>query len=506
MTLATQSTRNVFAALAQSVERGPDRPAIVFGGETLSYAQLLSLVEGTALHLRSYGLGQGSVFAAYSPNRPELILCYYAAARIGAVFVPVNPNLTPSEVAYTYRHSGAALLFCDASIAEVAVAAVPDGRAIPLDVLRSPPPAIAPMPPAGVRPEDDFLVIYTSGTTGTPKAIVLDHAAQTAGPRALAGMWDVTDRDTTLVALPLGYLYGLSTAAAVGLQTGGRVFILPRFHPRDVLEAFVAHRVTVYHGVPTMFSMMLEYCEQRDLTFDLSHVRVMVSAGAPLAAEIRQRFSARFGADLQNYYAMTESTPVFGRLATDPHPLPEGAVGKAAPGLKVRIVRSDGSDCETGEEGEILVRAAATMRRYLNAPELTASAFMGDLYRTGDLGRRDSDGNYFVTGRIKDIIIRGGANISPSEVEEALSSHPAVQDVAVVGAPDRIFGEVPVAFIVTRAESSVTAEALESHAARTLSDFKVPRRYIFESSLPIGKTGKIDKADLARRLAAERQK
>lgn len=501
----TAEPRNVFAALAQSVARGPDRPAIVFEGEIISYARFMSLVEVATLHLRSFGLGQGSVFAAYSPNRPELMLCYYAAARIGAVFVPVNPNLTPSEVAYTYRHSDAALLLCDASVAGIAAEAVPDGKVIPLDLLRSPAPAIAPMPPAEVRPEDDFLVIYTSGTTGTPKAIVLDHAAQTAGPRALAEMWGLTEGDTTLVALPLGYLYGLSTAAAVGLQTGGKVVILRRFHPRDVLEAFVSHQVTVYHGVPTMFSMMLEYCEQRDLTFDLSHVRVMVSAGAPLSPETRQRISARFGADLQNYYAMTESTPVFGRLAGDPRPLPEGAVGKAAPGLKVRIVRPDGSDCAEGEEGEILVRAAATMRCYLDAPEQTAGAFVGDLFRTGDLGRRDAEGNFFITGRIKDIIIRGGANISPAEVEEALSSHPAVQDVAVVGGPDRIFGEVPVAFIVLRAGGAVAADALEVHAARTLSDFKVPRRYIFEASLPIGKTGKTDKASLSRRLAAERQ-
>jgi long-chain acyl-CoA synthetase len=503
MTVAAQPAENVFAALAQSVALSPDRPAIVFEGETTTYAQLMSMIEVAALHLRELGLGKGAVFAAYSPNRPELMLCYYAAARIGAIFVPINPNLTPSEVAYTYRHSGAALLFCDDSVAQIAADAVPDGKVITLDVLRNSPPAIEPDLPAKVSPDDDFLIIYTSGTTGTPKAIVLDHRAQTAGPRALVEMWGVTSDDTTLVALPLGYLYGLSTAAAAGLQSGGKVVILRRFHPRDVLEAMVAHGVTVYHGVPTMFSMMLEYCEQRDLSYDLGQVRVMISAGAPLALETRQRFGARLRADLQNYYAMTEATPVFGRLAADPRPLPEGAVGKAAPGLQVRIVRPDGTDCADGEEGEILVRAAATMRRYLDAPDQTAAAFVGDLFRTGDLGRRDAEGSFFITGRIKDIIIRGGANISPAEVEEALSSHPAVQDVAVIGGPDRIFGEVPVAFVVARAGLSVTAEALETHAALTLSDFKVPRRYVFETTLPVGKTGKIDKASLAKRLVAE---
>jgi long-chain acyl-CoA synthetase len=503
MIVAANPVRNVHATLAEAVARWPDRPAIVHEGETISYLRLLEMIETAARHLTLHGLGKGSVFAAYSPNRPELMLCYYAAARIGAVFVPVNPNLTPSEVAYTYRHSGAALLFCDPSVADIAAGALPDGKICSIKTLRDEAPSAAPLPPVAVDPKDDFLIIYTSGTTGTPKAIVLDHAAQTDGPRALAQLWGITPEDTTLVALPLGYLYGLSTAAAVGLQTGGKVVIQRRFHPRDVLEAFVAERVTVYHGVPTMFSMMLDYCEQRDLSFDLRGVRVMVSAGAPLSHETRQRFLARFGVELQNYYAMTETTPVFGKLAADAHPLPEGAVGRAAPGLSVRIVRTDGSDCAEGEEGEILVRAAATMSRYLNAPEQTAASFVGDLFRTGDLGRRDGEGNYFITGRIKDIIIRGGANISPAEVEEALTSHPAVQDVAVVGGPDRIFGEVPVAFVVPRVGMTVTPEALEGHAARTLSDFKVPKRYLFEGSLPIGKTGKIDKAVLSRRLADE---
>jgi long-chain acyl-CoA synthetase len=498
----TDPAQTVFEALSAAAARDPGRTAIVFDGEAITYAELMDRIDLVARHLSARGIVKGSVFAAYSPNRPELMYCYYAAARIGAVFVPVNPNLTPSEVAYTCRHSGATHLFCDDSVAEAAREAVTDASPLSLDALTAPAPTLAPPPDVALGPGDEFLIIYTSGTTGTPKAIVLDHAAQTNGPRALAEMWGVTEDDTTVVALPLGYLYGLSTAAAVGLQTGGTIVILRRFHPRDVLEALTTHRASVYHGVPTMYSMMLEYCEQRDLTFDLSHVRVLVAAGAPLADETRARFDSRFGAELQNYYAMTESTPVFAKLAGNPRPLPAGAVGRAAPALKVRIVRPDGSDCDEGEEGEILVRAAATMRRYLKAPEQTAAAFRDGLFRTGDLGRRDRDGNYFITGRIKDIIIRGGANISPAEVEAALARHPAVQDVAVVGIPDKIYGEVPAAFIVLRPGHRASAEVLQAHAALTLSDFKVPQLYLFETALPIGKTGKVDKATLSHRLKA----
>lgn len=499
----TDTPHTVFAALAEAAARDPQRPALLFEGEVLTHAGLLGAVELAARHLRARGIGRGSVFAAYSQNRPELMFCYYAAARLGAVFVPVNPNLTPSEVAYTVAHSEAALLLHDDAAADLAREAGVEAALMPIGDLRAPAPDMADEPPAEVDPAEDFLIIYTSGTTGRPKAIVLDHAAQVAAPRALARMWGIGAGDTTLVALPLGYLYGLSTAAAAGLQAGGRVAILRRFHPRDALEALVEHRATVFHGVPTMFSMMLEYCEQRGLRFDLSHVRVMVAAGAPLPPEMRQRFAARFGVELQNYYAMTESTPVFGRLAGDPRPLAPNAVGRAAPGLQVRIARPDGSDCAEGEEGEILVRAAATMKRYLKAPGQTAAAFAGGLFRTGDLGYRDTGGTFFITGRIKDIIIRGGANISPAEVEEALAAHPAVQDAAVIGAPDRIFGEVPVAFVVLRPGTGATAAVLEDHAARLLSDFKVPRRYLFEAALPLGKTGKVDKAALARRLAEE---
>jgi long-chain acyl-CoA synthetase len=351
-----------------------------------------------------------------------------------------------------------------------------------------------------VHPEDDFLIIYTSGSTGVPKAILLDHAAQVGAATALAEMWGVTAEDVTLVGLPLGYLYGLSTAAAVGLQSGGTVVILRRFHPRDVLEGLVAYRATVYHGVPTMFSMMLEYCEQRDLTYDLSHIRVLICAGAPLPEEMQGRFALRFNKTIQNYYAMTESTPVFGTFAGDARPLPKGAVGRAAPGLEVRIIRQDGTECDDDEDGELLVRGAATMKSYLNNPEQAEASFREGLFRTGDLGRRDADGFYYLTGRIKDIIIRGGANISPAEVEEVLASHPSVQDVAVVGGSDNIFGEVPIAFVVIRHGASASKEDLVAHAEKSLSDFKVPRTIHFETALPIGLTGKFDKKALKARI------
>lgn len=491
----------VYQSLAALARKGPERIAIVYEGEAVSYGSLLARVDNAARHLAARGIAKGARFAGYAQNRPELLLCYFAAAKIGASFVPVNPNLTPAEVGYVFRHSGAQVLFHDDLVAESAKSSVPAEFLAPIAELRNHSSG------ADLSPEiceaDDVLIIYTSGTTGTPKAILLDHGSQWRVTASLTEMWGLTSRDITLVALPLGYLYGLTTAAAVSLLAGSKVVILKRFHPRDVLEGLVENRATVFHGVPTMFSMMLEYSEQRNLTFDLSPMRELICAGAPLAEEMRQRFEARFKKSLQNYYAMTEATPVFGKYSSDTKPIPAGAAGRAAPGLSIKIVRSDGSECDVGEQGEFLVHAAATMKAYLNAPEQTAAAMTDGYFRTGDLGHQDAEGYFYITGRSKDIIIRGGANISPTEVEEVLVAHPGVQDAAVVGVPDRIFGEVPVAFVVRRHGSSVSEEELISHAEISLSDFKVPRRYFFETELPQGKTGKIDKASLKKRWAEE---
>jgi len=494
--------RSAYEALAAAVSRNPGKTAIRFEHEAFSYARLLDVVDNAARRLRALGIGKGTAFAAYSQNRPEMIFCYYAASRLGAILVPLNPNLTAPEVAYSFKHSGAAMLLHDDLVAEAAWQAVPNDRLLPISTIREPSAADGGADYPVIDPTTDFMVIYTSGSTGTPKAIVLDHAAQLNVAASLTRMWGISDADVTLVGLPLGYLYGLSTAAAVGLQAGGTVAIMRRFHPRDALEAFVTQNATVYHGVPTMFSMMLEYCEQRNLRYDLSAVRELICAGAPLPDEMRQRFAQRFGKSLDDYYAMTECTPVFGKYYDDPRPVPSRAIGRLAPGATARIIRADGSECGIGEEGEILVRAAATLKRYHGDPELTAQSMRDGLFRSGDLGYRDADGYYYISGRIKDVIIRGGHNISPSEVERVLASHSGVQDVAVIGTPDRIFGEVPVACIVRRHGSQVTEDELIGHSEKTLSDFKVPRRYVFLAELPQGKTGKVDKAELKRRLTA----
>ena len=482
-----------------------DAPALQAGERRLSYRRLLAHVEQVAGTLKALGIGRQTAFAFLSENCLELMVAYYAAARLGAIFVPINPSLTAREVAHIVSHSNALLLFHDEAMRPVVEQAVAAEKRRPLRVLFEERPTIQePIMSSGADEiqrggsdgNEDFLIIYTSGSTGVPKAVLFDQHAEIAGNASLIEMWGMSEKDVTLVALPLGFLYGLSTAAATGIQAGGQVVIQRRFHPGEVLEAMVSSRATVYHGVPTMFTMMLEYAEQNGVQIDLSFMRLLICAGAPLSTELKARFEKRFGKGIDDYYALTEVRPVFGRFASDPGPVPAGAIGRAAPGAIVRIVDGTGTDVADGVHGEVVVRAASTLKRYFKDDELTRSVFLDGLFRTGDIGYRDAQGFYHLTGRIKDIIIRGGANIAPAEVEAVIARHAGVQSVAVVGVPDRRYGEVAVAFVIKRRGSEVTASQLSDLCRKELAEYKVPASFHFLTDFPLGATGKVDKRAL----------
>ncbi len=484
----------IFDLLRDVAGRRGAAPALRCGSATLSYDEFLTEVCRACQALTGMGIAKGDAFAFLSENRPELMTAYYAAAGLGAVFVPINPSLTVREVAHIVAHSGAKLVFHDETLRAVAEEAVAPEIRWPLAALvQDTPAAVGALSGRAVACDDDFLVIYTSGSTGTPKAVLFDQRAEIQGNAALIDMWNITEADVTLVALPLGFLYGLSTAAATGLQAGGEVVILRRFHPGEVLQALTAHRASIFHGVPTMFTMMLDYAEQNDLSIDLSFMRLLICAGAPLPAELKERFANRFNKAIDDYYALTEARPVFGRFASDPRDVPAGAIGRAAPGVVVRIINGMGEEAADGEQGELLVQAPSTLKRYHKAETLTRSSLQEGLFRTGDLGFRDAGGFYHLTGRIKDIIIRGGANIAPAEVEGVIVRCPGVQLAAVIGVADRKYGEVPVAFVVPHHGTTVTAEVLAAHCRHDLADYKVPAAFHFLEAFPLGATGKVDK-------------
>lgn len=471
--------------------------ALRFEDEQIGYAELDRRATVAARALHAMGVTSGRAFAVTGENRPEILIAYYAAAKLGAVFISVNSGLRAEEVRYIVDHSESVILLHDEATALLAEEAVPaERRGFIADLALGDAEGSIPV----CARDGDFMIAYTSGTTGVPKAVVFDQRTETAASRALIELWDVTPVDRIVVALPLGFLYGLSTVSAMGLEAGAEIIMLRRFHPRLVLEALVANRATLFHGVPTMFAMMLDYCEQNDISIDLSFMRMLICAGAPLAPTLKTRFANRFGKTIDDYYALTEIRPVFGRYANDRTPVPEGAIGKAAPGAEIRVVDQDGVIVPDGVEGEILVKAAGTMLRYHKDPQLTEQSFRNGAFATGDVGFRDAQGFYHLTGRIKDIIIRGGANIAPVEVENVLVRHDAIRAAAVVGRRDEKFGEVPVAFVIRDADVQAGDETILDYCRNHLAEFKVPVALIDIAEMPLGATGKVDKTKLKARL------
>lgn len=495
----------LFDALAAVADRQPDHTAIIFGSERYSYAELIEQTKRAAAFLLNQGVTKGDKVAVLSQNRPEFLFHYYAAASLGAVFVPLNFNLTSEEVSYILHHSEAKLLLCDDMVADLASLNLPASYTHDIYRSFSADRNLEQTRPAEFDSGDDLLICYTSGSTGVPKAVVLDHKSQINAAASFGEIWKLSPKDTTVLSAPLGFLLGLSTIATVSLLSGMSLVMIRRFHPGEVLEAMVEHKATIFNGVPTMFSMMLDFAQNQQRSFDLANMRAIISSGSSLPQELVDRFSKTFGKELQDYFGMTEAYPLFAPFFGDPELHPPGSVGKIVPGASLRVVGQDGDDCASGVSGELLVKAPSTIKRYHKDQELTEASFRNGWFKTGDVGLIDENGFVFITGRMKELIKRGGANVAPSEVEAALLRHPLVESSAVVGASDPIFGEVPIAFVVKSQGEALTEEELLEFSSTILAKYKIPSRIYFLDELPLGKTGKVDKRSLRTMLLEQHQ-
>jgi long-chain acyl-CoA synthetase len=489
----------IYNALVKVAKRQPDKVGMIFGDQSLTFRDLVTRIDAVAAQLRDLRIERGDAVAVFSQNRPEFIFCLFATAKIGGIFVPLNFNLTKSEVDYILGHSQAKLLFHDDKVADLGALDLPQDMRRPIEILDGSYDGGEP----GVEPrldlDDDLLITYTSGSTGVPKAVVLTNRAQLNAAASFREMFGLSPADTTVLGAPLGFLLGLSTITTVSLLAGAKVVMNRRFHPGEILDALTRHSATLFHGVPTMFSMMLEYSEEQNALYDLSKMRLLICSGSPLMDELRERFTKRFGHDLQDYFGMTECYPVFGQHHADPVPTPRGSVGKVAPGAAVKVLDSEGKELPVSSHGELLIKAPSMVKRYHKDPDLTKASFADGWFKTGDIGYQDEDGYVYITGRIKDLIRRGGANVAPVEIENALLKHPGVLSAAVIGVPDKIFAEVPVAFIVKRNGTVLSEEDLVSFGSQYLAKFKLPAKVYFESELPLGRTGKVDKKALRMR-------
>ncbi|GER82769.1 MAG: long-chain fatty acid--CoA ligase [Thermogemmatispora sp.] len=488
-----------------------------------------------AAGLRALGIETGDRVMVMIPNCPEVIISYQAIARAGAIVIPVLPLLKPPEVQYIAQNSGARLLITSPLLLPLhgtTLAQVPTLEQIvcvgdlaaagPLGSLSEGRPQVhtyqdvlargaeyadyylSDLPGINLTPDDTAVILYTSGTTGRPKGVMLSHrnlVANAVSGRGVGGDEDPSvaesQGETHLAILPLAHAFGL-VASNVAYLNGARIVMLPRFDTTAVFSAIERYRVSGFAGVPAMFVALL-HSPDAD-RYDTSSLQYCVSGSAPLPVAVLEAFEQKFGCRILEGYGLSEATAALTGHNRE-MPRKPGSVGKPLPGVEIRIVDENDRDVPVGEVGEIIARGPNVMQQYYNLPEETATAMRNGWLHTGDMGRMDEDGYIYVVERKKDLIIRGGFNIYPRDVEEVLNRHPAVIESAVVGIPSERMGEEVKAFVVTR--EPVDAEALKAFCREYLANYKTPSEIEFVDSLPRNLVGKIDKKELRRRYVQQ---
>jgi long-chain acyl-CoA synthetase len=502
--------------IRRGAERHPDRPAIRFDGAVVTYGDLGCQVDRLARALHQRGVAAGDRVGLLLPNLPVTTVAYFGAVAAGAVVVPANPLLKAAELAHIWRDSDVRLVIAAPSLLETAREALasltPPRTLVSIGEQRDTPEEVvaigrllaegaeAPPPPSRAREDDPAVCLYTSGTTGKPKGALLSHRNLLANCRQIAGALRLTADDNVLCVLPLFHSFGATVCQNTPLYSGARLTLVETFHPARALEIIERARPTLFPGVPAMYAAILKTAPDRKA--DLSSLRACLSGGAPMPLAVMQAFEARFGAPILEGDGPTECSP-----ATSINPLGGvrkcGTIGLPLHGIEMKIVGDDDRELSDGEVGEIVVRGENVMLGYHNQPEATAEAMRGGWYHTGDLGTRDGDGYFSIVDRKKDMLIVGGLNVYPREVEEVLYAHPAIADAAVIGAHDDLRGEVPMAVVALKPGVSAAAPELTSWCRERLANFKVPRKVLFRESLPRSATGKILKRLLRKELDLE---
>jgi long-chain acyl-CoA synthetase len=493
-------TLNLASALSEAAARHPEAAAVREGEVALTYKGIEGSSARMAAMLRARGVERGDRVGVMLPNVLAFPVVYYGVLRLGAVVVPMNTLLKRREVRYFLEHSGARLLLGWREVAGeaeagaegtgAAVIAVGPGDLHDLIAEQEPDREIA-----ATAPDDTAVILYTSGTTGDPKGAELTHAnldenAEVSGRTST----ELGPGDIVLGALPLFHSFGQTAAMNAALRFGATLVLLPRFDPATALEKMERERVTVFLGVPTMYAAILHHPDRGRR--DLSSLRTCVSGGQSLPVEILRGFEGAFGCKILEGYGLSETSPV----ACHNHPDRErkpGSIGEPIEGVQMMVVDESGEELPPGEVGEILIRGPNVMKGYWRNPEATAEAITPEGWlHTGDLGRTDDDGYFYIVDRKKQLIIRGGYNVYPREVEEVLYEHPAIREAAVIGIPDPELGEEVGAAVALADGESATAEEISAYVNERLAAYKYPRRVWFVDELPKGPTGKILKREI----------
>ncbi|MCY1170069.1 Long-chain-fatty-acid--CoA ligase [compost metagenome] len=491
----------------------PDKPFIIFEGAVITYADFNRQAARLAGLLSSLGVEKGTPVGLYFPSCPDIAIGYHACQKLGAIAVPISAAYKSQELERLGQSTGMPVLICrQGSVPAVEAARlslpalrhllVTDGAApawgyaLEDELSRWP----DRFEPVAVDPEDIAAIFFTSGTTGMPKGAMQSHRSVYHAIRDMQShggfRWN---QETFMCALPLFNNFGATVMLDGCLYAAGTTILIERWDSSAILSLMTEHRATFFAGTPTMFAYLLEAYDPA--IHHLERLRLCVAGGAPIPPDVMARFATAFGVPLLNGYGASELCGFCATESLDGLRKP-GSVGTAIGGAAIRIVDDAGNPLPCGEPGEICVSGDLAGAGYWRDSEATGAAFTPQGWRSGDIGKLDEDGFLFVLDRKKDVIITGGSNIFPAEVEAVLSSHPSVSLAAVVGIPDPLKGELAVGCIVIRSESAVSEEILISYCKERLASYKVPRRIQFFEEFPLGPTGKILKKDIQQRLCS----
>lgn len=506
---------NLPQSVYERAMKQPDKTAYIFLNESVSYGEFEQSVATFAGALRELGVKEGDHIALLVGNTPHFLITLYASWRIGAVVVPINPTYTPKELAYIIQNSDAKLLvgldklaplFEQAKIlfpnVENVIACETDEEAVKQCLQLEQPPHLFKSLMQKATPvketvqldkNDNAIILYTSGTTGLPKGAMLSHENVYSNARDVGTYLGINADDRVVATLPVFHVFALTVVVNAPLNQGATILLEPQFSPTKILQTIREQKATVFAGVPTMYNFIYQY--ENGTREDYESIRLSISGGASLPVSLLENFEEKFDTRISEGYGLSEAAPVTCFNPLDRERIP-GSIGMSIVNVENKVVDENGNEVPKGDVGELIVRGPNVMKGYYKMPEATEKALRDGWLYTGDMAKEDEDGYFYIVDRKKDMIIVGGFNVFPREVEEVLYSHPDIIESAVIGVSDDQLGEEVHAYVVLKQNSELTEQAIIQFCSENLAKYKVPAAIHFKDELPKGPTGKILKKDL----------